>query len=118
MSFAWTPHRFSGGALALDVANSVVLRCDPARRTDRYGDAAAMDAFAAAANAHCAERARTGRLVPVASDRREAFIGLREAIDGHFRAEAKNEGTPARLAALLEAIADTLRHSGSRPGAL
>ncbi|PTM98825.1 CGNR zinc finger domain-containing protein [Mycoplana dimorpha] len=118
MSFTWTPHRFAGGALALDVANSVVLRCDPTRRIDRYGDVAAMDAFAAAANTHCAERERTGPLIPVAADRRDAFIDLREAIDGHFRAEATNAGTPAGLAVLLEAIADTLRHSGGRPGAL
>lgn len=118
MSFSWTPHRFSGGALALDVANSVVLRFDPTRRIDRYADAKTLDAFAEAANIHCAERERTGRLVPVTPARRGAFIGLREAIDGHFRAEATGEGTPVRLAALLEAIADTLRHCGARPGGL
>jgi predicted RNA-binding Zn ribbon-like protein len=36
MTFSWTSHRFSGGALALDVANSVVLRHDEARRVDRF----------------------------------------------------------------------------------
>ena len=40
MTFAWTPHRFSGGALALDVANSVVLRAFPDRRIDRFADPA------------------------------------------------------------------------------
>ena len=38
MTFAWTQHRFSGGALALDVANSVILRFDAKRRIDRYAD--------------------------------------------------------------------------------
>ncbi|MFD1329481.1 CGNR zinc finger domain-containing protein [Mycoplana ramosa] len=118
MTFSWTPHRFSGGALALDVANSVVLRSDPARRIDRYDDAKTMDAFAGGANHYCAERAWTGPLVPVAPERRAAFLSLREAIDDHFRAEARGEGTPAQLALLLEAIADTLRHSGGRAGAL
>lgn len=118
MTFSWTPHRFAGGALALDVANSVVLRFDPARRIDRYADVKAIDAFAVAANNLCAERERTGPLVPVAPERRAAFLDLREAIDGHFRAEASGEGTPVRLAVLLEAIADTLRHSGKRAGAL
>ncbi|MGG2476018.1 CGNR zinc finger domain-containing protein, partial [Rhizobium sp. BR5] len=28
MTFRWTKHRFAGGALALDVANSVILRSD------------------------------------------------------------------------------------------
>ena len=49
MTFSWTPHRFSGGALALDVANSVVLRFDAARRIDRYADPVALESFAAAA---------------------------------------------------------------------
>ena len=73
MTFSWTPHRFAGGALALDVANSVVLRSDAARRIDRYGEVEMMDAFAGAANIHCAERDRTGPLVPVAPSRRAAF---------------------------------------------
>ena len=36
MTFTWTAHRFAGGALALDVANSIVLRFDPERRIDSY----------------------------------------------------------------------------------
>lgn len=118
MIFAWTPHRFAGGALALDVANSVVLRGAPERRIDRYADPKTMDAFAAGANAHCAERAQTGPLAAVAPERRAAFIELREAIDSHFRAEASGEGTPALLARLLEAIAGTLRQSGQVQHAL
>ena len=36
MTFRWTEHRFAGGALALDVANSVILRSDAARSVDRF----------------------------------------------------------------------------------
>lgn len=118
MTFAWTPHRFSGGSLALDVANSVVLRADPARRIDRFADPALLDAFAESVNRHGAERRRFGRLQPVAADGRADFLALREAIDRHFRTEALDCGTPALLADLLERIAVTLRRSGSRPQAL
>lgn len=118
MTFSWTPHRFAGGVLALDVANSVVLRSDPARRIDRYADPAAIDAFAAAASLHCAERGQAQVLVSVPPGRRSTFIGLREAIDSHFRAEATGEGTAMLLAQLLDAIAGTLRLSGTDPRAL
>ena len=118
MTFAWTPHRFSGGALALDVANSVVLRFDPARRIDRFADVAVMNAFAAGANAHGAERAIFGELTPPADDGRAGFLDLREAIDGHFRAEAEGSGSSLLLARLLDTIAATLRRSGDMPRAL
>jgi predicted RNA-binding Zn ribbon-like protein len=118
MTFSWTAHRFSGGSLALDVANSVVLRDDPARRIDRFADPALMDAFAEGANRHGAERDRFGRLVPVTPDARENFLALREAIDRHFRRQAEGGDAPLLLAGLLEAAAATLRLSGGRPPAL
>lgn len=118
MTFSWTPHRFSGGALALDVANSIVLRTDPERRIDRFADASVMDAFPGGANRHGAERALFGPLEPVTNDARRGLIDLREAIDRHFRAEILGAGKPALLADLLEAIAAVLRRSGERPQAL
>jgi predicted RNA-binding Zn ribbon-like protein len=118
MTFSWTPHRFSGGALALDVANSVVLRADPERRIDRFADPAVMDAFAAGANRHGAERDLFGGLEPAREAARGGLVALREAIDRHFRAEALGEGKPALLADLLETIAATLRRSGAQPQAL
>ncbi|QRM54899.1 CGNR zinc finger domain-containing protein [Sinorhizobium sp. BG8] len=111
MTFSWTSHRFAGGSLALDVANSVVLRPDASRRIDRFADAAAMDAFAAGVNRHCAERDVYGPVAPVPPAGRARFIGLREAIDRHFRAEASGNGDPALLADLLDAISATLRTS-------
>lgn len=118
MTFSWTAHRFSGGALALDVANSVVLRADPARRIDRFADPATLDAFPAGANRHGRERELFGALVPVDPEGRTGLLALREAIDRHFRAEALGAGKPALLADLLDAIATTLRRSGDRPEAL
>ena len=112
MSFTWTAHRFSGGALALDVANSVVLRFNPERRIDRFADAAAIDAFAEAANLYGAERERFGTLVPAGAERRQTLIGLREATDQHFRALVRAEDRPDLLADLLEAIAAVLRQPG------
>ena len=85
MTFSWTPHRFSGGALALDVANSVVLRHDPARRIDRFADAATMDAFPSGANEHGEDRTLFGPLEPVEEQARPGLVRLREAIDlDHF----------------------------------
>lgn len=118
MTFSWTPHRFSGGALALDVANSVVLRDGGDRRIDRFADPAVMDAFHAGANAYGGERQLFGALEPMDNDARNGLLALREAIDAHFRATVLGHGTPALLAELLEAIARTLRQSGEKPHAL
>ena len=118
MTFSWTQHRFSGGALALDVANSVVLRADAERRIDRFADPSVLDAFPAGANRHGVERDLFGPLDGVSEEAREGLMNLREAIDRHFRAEILGIGKPALLADLLEAIAATLRRSGVRPQAL
>ncbi|MDI7861069.1 CGNR zinc finger domain-containing protein [Rhizobiaceae bacterium n13] len=113
MTFAWTPHRFAGGALALDVANSVILRSDPVRRTDRFAQPSQIDRFAAAAAELSAERTHFDGLAPVPAKDRPAFLALREAIDGYFRARVSGDATNDGLADLLEAIATILRHSGS-----
>jgi predicted RNA-binding Zn ribbon-like protein len=109
MTFSWTQHRFAGGALALDVANSVILRSDPSRSIDRFADEGQMDAFPNAALAFSAERALFGALNPVPSANRAAFIALREATDRYFRARVSGKDRAADLADLLEAIAAMLR---------
>lgn len=109
MTFTWTAHRFAGGALALDVANSVILRFDAARRIDRFADVAAMDSFADAANRFGAESTRFGPLAPVVAESRAGLLRLREATDRHFRAAISANGRPELLADLLEAIAAVLR---------
>jgi predicted RNA-binding Zn ribbon-like protein len=48
--FAWTSHRFSGGALALDLANTVVWSDVEEKRVDRFADRTLIATFAAAAS--------------------------------------------------------------------
>lgn len=114
MTFSWTQHRFAGGALALDVANSVILRFDPARSTDRFVDMEQLDAFAKAAAEFSAERALFGTLAPVSDGNHDLFITLREAIDRYFRACVNDVETPMLLAELLEATAVLLRRGARR----
>lgn len=101
MTFHWTPHRFAGGALALDVANSVVLRFDDSRRVDRFAVASQLDAFAAAASGLSAERDDFPALAPVSPEHHGNFIALREAIDAHLRHRARNGADDGRLLAGL-----------------
>ncbi len=113
MQFSWTPHRFSGGALAFDVANSVVQRSDPARRIDRFAMAGQLDAFQEAAARLCAEPGLPERMTPPAEAARPAFLDLREAIDRYFRALAEGGECRALLADLMETAAACLRAAGS-----
>ncbi|WHO72088.1 CGNR zinc finger domain-containing protein [Rhizobium sp. BT03] len=116
MSFSWTPHRFAGGALALDVANSVVLRDDSARRIDRFAIGEQMRDFPRAAAEFCAERALFGDIAPVAVENEPDFIALREAIDHYFRKRILDGGDDQLLAGLLGALAKVLREAS--PGTL
>src|ERR1700761_4983479 len=116
MSFSWTPHRFSGGALALDVANSVILRHDGERRIDRFEAPGQMESFPKAAVNFCAERALFGDIAPVRPGNRTDFIRLREAIDRYFRARVLGEPNSALLAELLAMLAETLRQASGEDG--
>ena len=115
MSFSWTPHRFSGGALALDVANSVILRFDPERSVDRFAVPEQLEAFPEAAMTHGAERLDHG-LRPLPALRLPGLIELRERIDRHFRAAIGGGRSAETLADMLEAIALALREG--KPGDL
>ena len=109
MIFSWTPHRFVGGALALDVANSVILRHEADGRRDRFAVPEQLGAFAEAASRLSAERGRFNVLRPVQPQNAPLFLELREAIDTYFRQRVLvAEGRP-QLAALLEAAAAALR---------
>ncbi|MDL2404542.1 CGNR zinc finger domain-containing protein [Rhizobium calliandrae] len=116
MSFTWTPHRFSGGALALDVANSVILRHDDERRTDRFEAPGQMESFPRAAVNFCAERALFGDILPVGQENRSDFIDLREAIDAYFRARILDRNVDGLLADLLEALSKVMRGAALSDG--
>ena len=113
MTFSWTPHRFAGGALALDVANSVILRHEPDGRRDRFAVPEQLAAFPEAASRLSAERKRFGQLRPIAPENEALFLHLREAIDGYFRRRIVGEDSRTQLADLLEVCATALRTATS-----
>ena len=113
MDFAWTPHRFSGGALALDVANSVILRFDPERSIDRFAMTAQMDDFVPAAITHCAERQQVNGLTAATTANVEDFLALREAIDDYFRARTLGNEDRHLLASMLALAARNLSAAAS-----
>ena len=98
MTVSWTPHRFAGGVLALDVTNTVVLRGDPRRCFDRFADIAELPRFAEAASVQRADELG-GRRLEVDDPARAAplVISLREATDGLFRSAVESGGLEARL---------------------
>ncbi len=86
MTVSWTPHRFSGGLLALDAANTVVLRGDVERSFDRFADPAEIARFAAAASVFRADELG-GRALAAADVHaiHGKVIAIREATDRLFR---------------------------------
>lgn len=120
MTVSWIPHRFAGGILALDTANTVVLRGDPERGFDRFENPAEIARFADAASTFRAdelggrrlEASEPGRIAP-------AVLDIREATDRLFR-DAVQEGAvnAAHLPAFLKACAKGLAGSDARIGGL
>ena len=109
MTVAWTRHRFAGGVLALDATNTVVHRCDPSRRFDRFDDPAEIQRFATAASIF--RQQEVGRPLTVANAGAIAtgVRDLRESIDALFRGCAASKRVDAsELAALLRACASAL----------
>jgi predicted RNA-binding Zn ribbon-like protein len=85
MAVSWTSHRFAGGVLALDVANTVVLRGD-ARRFDRFEVAAELPRFAAAASQFRREELGGRSLAVEDPDTsRHVVLEMREATDLLYR---------------------------------
>lgn len=120
MTVSWIPHRFTGGVLALDTANTVVLRGDPERTFDRFDDPSEIARFAAAASTfRTAELG--GRALAAADPDASAptVLSIREATDRLFRGAAK-EGAPAAadMAPFLRACAGGVESAaGERLGA-
>jgi predicted RNA-binding Zn ribbon-like protein len=110
MTVSWIPHRFTGGVLALDTANTVVLRGDAARTFDRFADPAEIARFAEAASIFRAAELG-GRTLTVSSPRAIApvVLSIRETTDRLFRGAVKR-GAPiaADMAPFLRSCADGL----------
>ena len=99
MTVAWTAHRFSGGILALDTTNTVVHRCDPARRFDRFDDPAEIWRFAEAASVFRLEEIGRPLRVVNAGAIAATVRALRESIDALFRGPAAGEPLNANATA-------------------
>jgi predicted RNA-binding Zn ribbon-like protein len=120
MTVSWTPHRFSGGLLALDTANTVVLRGDP-RTFDRFADTAEIGRFAEAAGVFRADELGGRRLAAPEPEKIAATVlTIREATDTLFRGTAatgalRTGALPPFLnacAAGLEGVGGTLGGAG------
>jgi predicted RNA-binding Zn ribbon-like protein len=106
MMVHWTQHRFVGGVLALDTANTVVLRGDP-RGFDRLEEPPEIVRFAAAASRHRSEELAECRLsVSDVEAIHPLVIEMREAIDSLFRSVVTDgRPGPGALPRLLRACA-------------
>lgn len=115
MSFTWTAHRFAGGALALDVANSVILRNEPKKSVDRFAVLGQIDGFCEAAVLLSGERELFPVLLPPSSLNQRVLIDLREATDLYFRKLAEDElDDDKALADLLLASANAVRNAPNK----
>lgn len=115
MAVDWTEHRFSGGALALDVANTVVLRIDPARRFDRFEKAEELGRFAAAASLFRADELGGVALSVAEPEFAKATVTrLREATDSLFREVSETGRLDSDgVAELLRACAEAMQGGGT-----
>lgn len=98
MAVAWTPHRFTGGVLALDTTNTVVLRGDHEKSFDRFADPIEIARFAeAAAGFRAAELG--GRPLSVTDPHgiHALVVEIREATDRLCRAAALQGSVAADL---------------------
>jgi len=86
MAVSWTRHRFSGGVLALDTANTVVLRGDVERSFDRFDDPVEIARFAVAASGFRADELK-GRALAAPDPQAIAgkVISIRETTDRLMR---------------------------------
>ncbi|WP_269933447.1 CGNR zinc finger domain-containing protein [Aminobacter sp. HY435] len=114
MTISWTQHRFSGGVLALDTANTVVLRGDAQRGFDRFADPLEIERFAEAASRFRTDELK-GRVLAAPEPLKVAgkVIAIREATDRLFRGAASDAALAAvAMPAFLNACAAGLAGSG------
>lgn len=118
MAVAWTPHRFTGGVLALDTANTVVLRGDAEKSFDRFADPREIGRFAEAAAGFRAEELG-GRALSVTDPHQihDLVVEMREATDRLLRdAALRGSIRTGALSDLLLATSKALKHGEDRVG--
>jgi predicted RNA-binding Zn ribbon-like protein len=104
--FEWNSHRFSGGALALDLANTVVWSDVTAKRTDRFEDTSHIASFAQAASTYRRLELENRVVVPPDSAQDiQSLLRLRQAIDQWLRPTALGQQVDLPLHGLFSACA-------------
>jgi predicted RNA-binding Zn ribbon-like protein len=100
----WTAHRFSGGVLALDLANTVVWKDDPARRMDRLQNLTDIQDFTDAALQFSDIKLTSARLVaPKSKLEAGKVLALRSAIDDWLRPVALGGTSYSAVPQLMKA---------------
>jgi predicted RNA-binding Zn ribbon-like protein len=119
MTVSWTPHRFTGGILALDTANTVVLRNDPERTFDRFDNPAEIARFAEAATGFRAAELGGRKLnAHEPGDIKPTVVSIREATDRLFRHAVSNSAiATSHLPDFLDACARGLSNGMTEIGA-
>jgi predicted RNA-binding Zn ribbon-like protein len=101
MEFAWTAHRFSGGLLALDLANTVVCRFDPKRRVDRLADLSHIAGFQKAAKVFRPSELTRPVSQKLDDEAMRCLIDLRESIDAWARQQTRGAVSSHHVTARL-----------------
>lgn len=98
MTINWNRHRFSGGVLALDATNSVVLRGDAVRSFDRFEQPVEIARFAEAASGFRSAELGGRRVIfePTEAGAKRV-VNLREAVDRLFRSAVETGFLETRL---------------------
>lgn len=118
MTVSWIKHRFAGGVLALDTANTVVLRGHAGKTFDRFDDADEISRFADAASIFRAGELG-GRKLEAPNPRQIAsqVLAIREATDRLLRGAVSTGGMAAGdLSAFLTACAAGLHGKEEQVG--
>jgi predicted RNA-binding Zn ribbon-like protein len=107
----WTRHRFSGGALALDLANTVVWKDDAARQVDRLQKPDDVEAFTAAAVKYSSD-ARAALSAPRSPSETATLVALRSAIDNWLRPQALGLERHTDIAQVFKACLHATENTG------
>jgi predicted RNA-binding Zn ribbon-like protein len=105
----WNAHRFSGGVLALDLANTVIFRQAPERVQDRFSNRLEVARFAfAAANFRAGEWGSVNFIPPQSPSAHLILIELREAINSLFRTAVLEGSVKAQYLSNFLQLASTV----------